>query len=77
MPMTTWKKTSIGFETRDIPNFGNGGTVIIPGIGYVPIRKFADKRGSDGRVLYWEYKHVGPGVHTTTYVIWNGWNKAT
>ncbi len=73
MSNAPWKKTSAGYEISmcDMEPHIKDGMMWLPYAGTVAFKVFKGRNGSGWETLYWQYKHVGPGVHTTTYTIWN------
>jgi hypothetical protein len=47
-----------------------GDFMAAPG-GKLCLKDFKERRADDGTILYWQFVRVGPGVHKTTYTIWN------
>jgi hypothetical protein len=73
MSKAPWKKSGAGYEIKysDLEPHFNEGRIPLPDAGTVAFINFKRRNGSGLDTLYWQYKRVGPGVHTTTYTIRN------
>ena len=73
-PSAPWKPTKYGYQVTmsDIKPFVSNGHLPVPSIGMWSMNEFRPKYGSDfTEILYWQFTRVGPGVHKTTFTIWN------
>lgn len=69
--MSNWRKASDGWEANLTDLTLTKNMVYLPATSTIDFKMFREYRGSGYDVLYWQFTRVGPGVHKTTYTIWN------